>query len=38
LCGVWVATLWVDWLLVKRLRRTVEGWTPWEPKRTWLRK
>jgi hypothetical protein len=37
-CVVWGVTLWLDWLLVQRLRRTVEGWTPWEPRWSWLRK
>jgi hypothetical protein len=38
LCGVWIATLGLDWLVVRRFRATVEGWTPWEPKWGWLRK
>jgi hypothetical protein len=38
LCVVWVATLGIDWVLVRRFRRDAPGWTPWEPKLHWLRK
>jgi hypothetical protein len=38
LCIVWIATLALDWLLVRRLQRDSPGWTPWEPKARWLRK
>jgi hypothetical protein len=38
LCIVWVATLGIDWLLVRRLQRDSPAWTPWEPKGPWLRK
>jgi hypothetical protein len=34
LCGVWAIDLAVDWLLVRRLQRGVDGWRPWQPP-TW---
>jgi hypothetical protein len=38
LCCVWLLSLGADWLLVRRLRQSRPGWTPWEPKSRWLAK
>ncbi len=27
----WSVTLGIDWLVVRRLRRTIPGWQPWQP-------
>ncbi len=32
LCVIWVASLAVDWLLVRWLQTHVEGWAPWRPR------
>jgi hypothetical protein len=38
LCLICAGSLVVDWLLVRWLRRHVDGWTPWRPPHgRWLR-